>query len=99
MQSFFTMTTILFEPKKMKFIYDMVYGLKEKGIPIDGIGMQLHIGIGTNLKQVEEAINLFSSIPGIEIHATEIDMSIYTDQFSNFDSPPYEALVAQGKKI
>lgn len=88
-----------FEPKKMKFIYDMVYGLKEKGIPIDGIGMQLHIGIGTNLKQVEEAINLFSSIPGIEIHATEIDMSIYTDQFSNFDSPPYEALVAQGKKF
>jgi len=88
-----------FESKKMKFIYNTICDLKQKGIPVDGIGMQLHIGIGTNLKQVEKAIALFSSIPGIEIHATEIDMSIYADQSSNFDSPPYKALVTQGKKF
>ena len=39
---------------------------------------------------------MFSSIPGIEIHVTELDMSIYKDQSSNYDAPPYESLVEQG---
>lgn len=87
-----------YEQKKRDYIYNMVKGLKAKGVPIDGIGMQMHIGIGTDLRQVEEAIKLFSSIPGIEIQITEIDMSVYTDQGSNYMSPPYEALVEQGYK-
>jgi len=88
-----------FEPKKRDFIYNMVTELKAKGVPIDGIGMQMHIGLGTDLRQVEEAIKLFSSIPDIEIQMTEIDMSIYTDQSSNYMNPPYNALVEQGYKF
>ncbi len=82
--------------KKRDFIYNLVSDFKARGIPIDGIGMQMHIGVGTDLRQVEEAIELFSSIPGIEIHITELDMSIYKDQSSNYDAPPYESLVEQG---
>ncbi|CEP78624.1 endo-1,4-beta-xylanase [Defluviitoga tunisiensis] len=85
-----------YEPKKRDFIYNLVSDFKARGIPIDGIGMQMHIGVGTDLRQVEEAIELFSSIPGIEIHITELDMSIYKDQSSNYDAPPYESLVEQG---
>ncbi|MEJ5229466.1 MAG: endo-1,4-beta-xylanase, partial [Pseudothermotoga sp.] len=84
-----------YEPRKRDLIYKLVKELKEKGVPIHGIGMQQHIGVSTSIQQIEQAIALFSTIPGIEIHMTEIDMSIYKDQTSNYPTAPYSSLLEQ----
>jgi len=84
-----------YDPKKRQFIYNMVKSLKEKGVPIHGIGMQCHIGIATDLNEIEKTIQLFSTIPGIEIQITEIDMSIYRDQTSNYPKAPRASLIEQ----
>ncbi len=84
-----------FEPRKRDFIYKLVKGLKEKNLPIHGIRMQQHIGVTTSIEQIEQAIALFSTIPGIEIHMTEIDVSTYKDQASNYQVPPYYSLLEQ----
>lgn len=88
-----------FEPKKREFIYKMVKELKEKGVPIHGVGIQGHVSVATDMKEeFEKAIQLFTSVPGIEIHVTELDMSVYRDQTSNFPKAPREALIEQAYK-
>ncbi|MGQ9856552.1 MAG: endo-1,4-beta-xylanase [Fervidobacterium sp.] len=84
-----------YEPRKRDFIYKLVKELKEKNVPIHGIGMQQHIGVTTSIEQIEQAIALFSTIPGIEIHMTEIDLSVYKDQTSNYQTVPYSSLLEQ----
>lgn len=84
------------DPKKRQFIYEMVKSLKEKGVPIDGIGLQCHINIDSpTVSEIEKTIQLFSSIPGIEIHITELDMSVYSDSSTNYATPPSEVLIKQ----
>ncbi|MEZ0536482.1 endo-1,4-beta-xylanase [Caldicellulosiruptoraceae bacterium PP1] len=82
------------DPKKRQFIYEMVKSLKEKGIPINGIGMQCHINIDSpSISEIEKTIQLFSSIPGIEIHITELDVNVYTDNSTSFSNPPSDLMV------
>nr|pir cellulase (EC 3.2.1.4) / cellulose 1,4-beta-cellobiosidase (EC 3.2.1.91) - Caldocellum saccharolyticum (fragments) [Caldicellulosiruptor saccharolyticus] len=85
--------------KKRDFIYNMVKNLKSKGIPIHGIGMQCHINVNwPSVSEIENSI-LFSSIPGIEIHITELDMSLYNYGSSeNYSTPPQDLLQKQSQK-
>jgi len=86
-------------PRKREFIYNLVKRLKQKGIPIHGIGIQCHINIDyPQISDIEETIKLFSSIPNIEIHFNEIDMSIYSDSFTEYEQAPEELLIKQGYK-
>ena len=86
--------------KKRDFIYNMVKNLKSKGIPIHGIGMQCHINVNwPSVSEIENSIKLFSSIPGIEIHITELDMSLYNYGSSeNYSTPPQDLLQKQAQK-
>lgn len=84
-----------FEPRKRDLIYKLVKGLKEKGVPIHGIGMQQHLSIFNNITEIERTIQLFKSIPGIKIHITELDVSVYRDQTSNYPDLPYELALEQ----
>ena len=87
-----------FEQKKREFIYTLLSDLKAKNVPINGIGMQQHINIATSIDDIEEAIILYSSIPGLQIHVTELDISVYRDQVSSYQTVPYELLVEQAEK-
>ncbi|MEN3008530.1 endo-1,4-beta-xylanase [Pseudothermotoga sp.] len=84
-----------FEPRKREFIYKLVKGLKEKGVPIHGIGMQQHVCIFDSIAEIDRTIQLFKSIPGIKIHVTELDVSVYRDQTSNYPSLSYELAIEQ----
>lgn len=67
------------EPGKRDKIVRLVKSLKEKGVPIDGIGMQGHWKIGSPTKeQLETAIDMFSAL-GVTIQITELDVSVYQD--------------------
>ena len=64
---------------KSDAIYAMVQGMVQRGIPIHGVGLQMHLGlnamgntspqaIATNMQRIADL--------GLEIHITELDVSI-----------------------
>jgi endo-1,4-beta-xylanase len=63
-------------PKKRDRIVKMVNDLKEKGIRIDGIGMQGHWGLDYPLiSEADDAIKAYSEA-GMKVMITELDMDI-----------------------
>jgi len=68
---------------KAKSVYDMVkdlntkYAKTRKGgkLLIEGIGMQGHYNENTSVANVESSIKLFSSLPGVSISVTELDIT------------------------
>lgn len=63
-------------PGKRDAIVRMVKSFKEKGIRIDGVGMQGHVGMEyPSIKEYEEAILAFAGA-GVKVMITELDLSI-----------------------
>ncbi len=64
-------------PVKREKIIRMVNGLKAKGIPIHGIGLQGHWAISEPTKeQLEKTLDDFSTL-GLNMQITELDISVY----------------------
>ncbi len=60
--------------KKAQKLYDLVVDMKQRGIPIDGVGFQLHVDINYSLVDgVKANIERFGNI-GVDVHMTEIDV-------------------------
>jgi len=53
----------------------MAKDFKNRGIPIDGIGMQMHVKVDDDIsvELVDEAIKKFGSL-GLKVHITELDV-------------------------
>ena len=51
-------------------------GMQERGVPLDGFGLQQHVNIYTNLDDIKAAIEAYASL-GITLHVTELDVSLY----------------------
>lgn len=87
-------------PAKREFIYKMVKSLREKGVPIDGIGLQCHISVDwPSVEEVEKTIKLFSSIPGIELQITELDISIAKNMINDDEAQKRVLLIRQAEKL
>ncbi|MDQ0252967.1 GH35 family endo-1,4-beta-xylanase [Evansella vedderi] len=86
------------EPAKRDALFDLVMELTEEGVPIDGVGHQTHVNIrNPHINQITESIELFAN-EGFDIQITELDMSIYTDNttvYETFDDIPDEVLLLQ----
>lgn len=62
-------------PEKVKTVTQIVQNLKSKGIRIDGVGMQAHVGLDSPLiNEYEEAISAYSE-SGVKVNITELDVS------------------------
>lgn len=61
-------------PAKADGIYRLVKGLKDAGVPIDGIGFQMHTIAGRRAGDVGALLHRFAAL-GLEIHITELDVS------------------------
>lgn len=73
------------DPRKSRNIYDMVKAMRERGVPIDGIGMQAHYNIyGPSDQQVDDALRLYTSLVR-HIHVTELDVRMSRDMGGGFD--------------
>ena len=58
-------------------IYQLVKKLKEKGVPIHGVGLQGHWSIyEPSAQELETSINQFASL-GLAVQITELDVSVY----------------------
>jgi len=62
--------------QKSQKVYNMVQSMKQRGIPIDGVGLQLHVDItyGNMIAGVKQNLQRLAAL-GLEIHMTEIDVS------------------------
>ncbi|GAB3986548.1 endo-1,4-beta-xylanase [Spirosoma daeguense] len=64
-------------PSKRERIYQLVKKLKDKGVPIHGVGLQGHWSIYEPTAQdVSESISRFASL-GLKVQITELDVSVY----------------------
>jgi endo-1,4-beta-xylanase len=69
-------------PPKRDFLLAMFRDLKSRGIPLDGIGHQMHNNIEyPSVQSITDAINMFGTVAGIEQSVTELDYSIYSGSF------------------
>ncbi|MEQ8471773.1 MAG: endo-1,4-beta-xylanase [Marinoscillum sp.] len=69
-------------PVKREKIYQLVKGLKEAGVPIDGVGIQGHWSIyEPNEETLRATIERFTSL-GLKVQITELDVSVYPKEHS-----------------
>lgn len=67
------------DPAKSQQLRNLTERLQAKGIPLDGVGHQMHIDIEyPSVDLIEASIVKFADL-GLEQHVTEMDMSAYTD--------------------
>lgn len=60
---------------KLNAIITLVTGLKNRGIPIDGIGMQMHIDMNADNGNITAALQKLVAT-GLKIHISELDISV-----------------------
>ena len=89
------------DPNKLACLVKVVKDLRDRGIPLDGIGHEMHNAINfPSTQAMVEAINkVADKFPGIEQQITEMDMSVYNagDATSNYgNNIPPAVLAEQG---
>ena len=87
-------------PAKRTCLYDLVRDLQARGVPIDGVGHQMHDNIEFPQPQdMADTLDLFAQL-GVTQHVTEMDVSIYSGSdntsIPNYDEIPEERFVRQG---
>jgi endo-1,4-beta-xylanase len=69
------------DPAKRAFLLGLVANLKARGVPVDGIGHQMHNNVDfPSAEAVLETVNLFAGL-GLDNQVTELDVSIYSNSF------------------
>lgn len=64
------------DQNKAEIVAAMVADFRERGIPIDGIGMQGHYSTSTSLANVSKSLERFGAIEGIVVSVTELDVQV-----------------------
>jgi endo-1,4-beta-xylanase len=89
------------DPNKLACLVQVVGDLRNRGIPLDGLGHEMHNAI--NFPSTQAMVNAINTVaenfPGIEQQITEMDMSVYPggDRTSNYgNNIPPSVLAEQG---
>jgi len=72
----------MYMPGKRQGVVNMVKKLQEQGVRIDGIGMQGHLGLDSDLAEFEKSIEAFAEL-GVKVMITELDVSILPSPWRN----------------
>lgn len=68
---------------KSDAIYAMVRDFKQRGVPIDGVGFQMHIAnLHADVASISANIDRFTAL-GIQVHITEMDVALPVDTDGN----------------
>lgn len=68
-------------PDKCERIYRLVKSLRDKDVPIHGIGLQGHWSVfGPTIEEVRRAIDKYASL-GLKLQVTEMDISLYEPDY------------------
>ncbi|THF75163.1 endo-1,4-beta-xylanase [Cohnella fermenti] len=88
------------DPAKREKIYSLVRSLKEKGIPIHGVGLQAHWNLDNpSLDDIRAAIERYASLD-VKLHITELDVSMFAfeDRRTDLTEPTEEMLEKQAER-
>jgi endo-1,4-beta-xylanase len=78
-------------PVKRDKIFKLVKGLKDKGVPIHGVGLQGHWSIYEPTEEVLTAtLEKFKGL-GLQVQVTELDISVYPKEHSRRERKPEDA--------
>jgi endo-1,4-beta-xylanase len=60
---------------KSNYIFNMVQSMKQRGVPIDGVGLQMHVAVSghPSVQDLRNNLKRFGDI-GLEVHITELDV-------------------------
>ena len=87
------------DPNRLACLVQVVSDLRSRGIPIDGIGHEMHNAINyPSVSAMVNAINtVANALPGIDQQVTELDMSVYNagDTKSNYGNNVPPAILAE----
>jgi len=68
---------------KSDAIYAMARAFKRDGVPIDGIGFQMHVNnLHANIASISDNIARFTAL-GLQVHITEMDVALSVDANGN----------------
>lgn len=85
-------------PAKRDHLFNLVQQLRAEGVPIDGVGHQMHVNVDwPSISETEAMITKFVPL-GLEQQVTEMDISIYTNSGESFPTPPQDRLLRQAYK-
>lgn len=65
-------------PTKRGKICELISGLKEKGVPVHGIGLQMHTDINRSTADIRKAIEDAHAC-GVMVHVSEMDVNLYPE--------------------
>jgi endo-1,4-beta-xylanase len=65
--------------RKSDAVYAMVKDFRSRGVPIDGVGLQMHVtGLDLDSEAIEKNIARLAAL-GVQLHITELDVSLPVD--------------------
>jgi endo-1,4-beta-xylanase len=80
---------------KSNAVYDMVKSMKMRGIPIDGVGLQMHIGYNTNPTAADVAANMQRLADlGLKVFISEMDVNSCAGYSDAQEKAQYHDMVA-----
>lgn len=87
------------DPAKRAALHGVVSGLIARGVPVNGVGHQMHVNIAQpSVEAIGGTIELFAAL-GLDNQITEFDMSVYTNSTDRYvPTVPEEILVLQGHR-
>ena len=71
-------------PTKRGFICELISDLKKAGVPVDGIGIQMHVDIDRKASDIKAAIDAAHAC-GVMVHVSEMDVDLARDSDRNGD--------------
>jgi endo-1,4-beta-xylanase len=83
---------------KGEVFYNLVKKLIDKGIPVHGIGLQYHISLDyPSIQAISDSLKKYNDL-GLEIHITELDMSLNADPNIKTGTAPRDLLIRQAHR-
>lgn len=88
-------------PNKRQCLYGVVGAMLDRGLPVDGVGHQMHDNFEfPSAQSVADTLDLFAGL-GLTQHVTEMDVSIYSGSantpIANYDEIPPERFLLQAR--
>lgn len=81
---------------KRRATADVVRRLLDQGVPVDGVGHQMHVNLGVPVSRIEDTIATFEDL-GVRQAVTELDVAIAQSPDEVLDRTPPERLDEQGR--
>ncbi len=78
---------------KLNAVAALMASFKANGIPVDGVGLQMHMNKNTNINSLSNAINVMAAT-GLKVHISELDIAMNPE---NNQSLAYTPAIAQAQ--